>query len=40
LQVKKLDQAATLLTDYLSVAMEQFLARSKQYFENEIKINW
>ena len=40
MQVKKLDQAATLLTDYLSVAMEQFLARSKQYFENEIKINW
>lgn len=38
--MKKPDQAATLLTDYLSMAMDQFLERSKAYFENEIKINW
>jgi len=40
LQVKKPEQAATLLTDYLSAAIDQFLERSKAYFENDIKINW
>lgn len=37
LQVKQPDQASGLISDYLNVALDQMLQRTKTFFESDIK---